>query len=78
MLSLTFAWKRNDCCCSDVLCAVLHMLFPDSAACPPQPGARPLPSIFRRHCWAQRPADRPSFGEVVGRLRRLLADAPGS
>ncbi|PRW51177.1 Serine threonine- kinase CTR1 [Chlorella sorokiniana] len=28
-----------------------------------------------RDCWAQQSADRPSFDEVVGRLRRLLADS---
>ncbi|KAI7842020.1 hypothetical protein COHA_004221 [Chlorella ohadii] len=31
-----------------------------------------------RDCWAQRPGDRPAFDEVVGRLRRLLADTVGS
>jgi hypothetical protein len=30
-----------------------------------------------RDCWAQRPTDRPSFDEVVGRLRRLLAETAG-
>ncbi|KAI7842018.1 hypothetical protein COHA_004219 [Chlorella ohadii] len=31
-----------------------------------------------RDCWAQRPGDRPTFDEVVGRLRRLLAETAGS
>ena len=31
-----------------------------------------------RECWAQRPGDRPSFDEVVGRLRRMLDGAPAS
>ncbi len=31
-----------------------------------------------RECWAQRPEERPSFDEVVGRLRQLLDAAPPS
>ena len=75
MLLLMFAWQTNDCCSGDVPAAKGG---PDAAACPPQPNARSLPLMLCRHCWAQRPADRPSFDEVVGRLRRLLADMPGS
>lgn len=34
--------------------------------------------VLRSDCWAQRAEERPCFDEVVGRLRRLLAEAPGS
>lgn len=29
-------------------------------------------------CWGQRPEDRPTFDEVVGRLQGLLESAPSS
>ena len=37
----------------------------------------PVPLWPCRDCWAPRPEDRPSFDEVVGRLRRLLAETAG-
>lgn len=34
-------------------------------------------SLGCRDCWVQQPEERPAFDEVVGRLRRLLAEAAG-
>ena len=42
---------------------------------------RPPTSLYMRcyacrECWAQQPEERPTFDEVVGRLRQLLDRAP--
>ena len=47
-------------------------------------GAAPEPHLYERfvalmrRCWAQRPADRPDFDEVIQELRAMSARAHGA
>lgn len=69
---------RRCALCRTARCVALYVAgMCELQRLPCWPGTHLLPLMPRRDCWAPRPEDRPSFDQVVGRLRRLLADTAG-